>query len=409
MKKIILISLLFTISLLANKVATITAMRGDADIKRESAIILASLGAKLEQNDNIITKDNSKLQIIFKDETVISIGQNSNFSISQYLYEDNQAPVAKFNMLRGAMRTITGRIGDIAPQRFSVSTKTATIGIRGTNFSIFVEDDGSSSAFCTFGTISVAIAGATHIVQQGFYIALSTAGEVNIKEFTPEVLKEKKEKHFDTDKQDKDIVAVTEANANKDEEEDTSSVNTAQLDVTTDDNSGMIITDVSESVEDSIKKDSNDFDDSDNTKDDIATSLSETIAGYTMQNVQYNGTYQVTDNGYNLDGGYTPYLVSGNEAVLSVYFDTNVNNTSLVLKNSVSNGYDVKTFQGTTTIADTFLKISGVDGSGTVEGTFSGDTGNIVQGNWQDTSEMATSGTFDVSNTNGMIGSPTER
>ena len=286
----LILTIFFSVlNLLANNVATITAMRGDADIKRDGELIIASLGAKLEQKDNILTKDNTKLQVIFKDETVISIGKNSEFSIQEYLFEDNQAPVAKFGMLRGAMRTITGQIGNIAPQRFSVATKTATIGIRGTNFSVFVEEDGSSSAFCTFGAISVAIAGTTHVVQQGFYISLSPKGEVTIKEFTPEVLKEKKEKHFDPDEKKKDVLADG-GDAGKQGEEDTDSSNTVQLDVTTDDNSGMIITDVSETVAETTQQTE--------TSTSTLTPLSDIQALASQQStIYYEGTFSGTSSG----------------------------------------------------------------------------------------------------------------
>ena len=361
MKKIILSLLLLNLSLLANSVATITAMRGDADIKRDGELIIASLGAKLEQKDNILTKDNSKLQVIFKDETIISIGKNSDFSIQEYLFEDNQAPVAKFSMLRGAMRTITGQIGNIAPQRFSVATETATIGIRGTNFSIFVEEDGSSSAFCTFGAISVVIAGTTHVVQQGFYIALSPKGEVTIKEFTPEVLKEKKEKYFDPDEKKKDVVTYSGDDVKQDEE-NTDSANTAQLDVTTDDNSGMIISDVSDTVTDTTQQ---------------APSLSDTIAGYTMNNAQYTGTYTSSN----------PEIFKAGNAQLDIDFGAD----TVDLKLTPTDATDYVQFNQSPTFTGTQFNVSGnTQGtggirsivSGSATGTFGGTTGNSVTGTY---------------------------
>jgi hypothetical protein len=149
-KLLILITLLACGDIFANAVATITAIKGDAIIQRAGKNIVAKLGAKLEQSDDLLTQNNAKVQIIFKDETVISIGKNSHFSIKEYIFDDNQAPVAKFGMLKGAMRTITGQIGKIAPDKFTVQAKTATIGIRGTNFTIVIGSNGSYNAFCKF-------------------------------------------------------------------------------------------------------------------------------------------------------------------------------------------------------------------------------------------------------------------
>ena len=254
---IILLTFIFlSLNLLASNVATVTALKGEAEIKRGTTLLQASLGNKLEEKDNILTKNNSKLQIIFKDETIINLGKNSELSISQYLFEDKQEPIAKFNMLRGAMRTITGQIGQIAPQKFSVATRTATIGIRGTNFSIFVEDDGSSSAFCTFGAISVTVRGIVHVVNKGFYISMDQQGKGEVKEFSPQTLKEKREKYFTLKKK-------KEKRNNNNNEESLGSLDDSLLDISLDDNFGMIIDDISNSTQDAAQIDTSDLDNTD--------------------------------------------------------------------------------------------------------------------------------------------------
>ena len=197
LNRIILFVMLGSSFVFANVVGTITALKGTAFIVRDGKNIQATLGASLNEKDSIKTKDKSKVQVIFKDETIITIGKKSNFSIDEYLFDDNNAPKAKFGLISGAMRTITGKIGKIAPDRFSVKTKTATIGIRGTNFSILAGADGSTKVFCTFGAISVSMKGVTSIVPQGFYVRVSASGERSkpIK-FTPKDLKQMRAESF---------------------------------------------------------------------------------------------------------------------------------------------------------------------------------------------------------------------
>ncbi len=243
-KILILTIILACGNLFANAVATITALKGEANIQRAGESILATLGAKLQEKDTIITKDNTKLQIIFKDDTIISIGKNSNFSIKEYMFEDNKEPVARFKMLKGAMRTITGRIGKIAPQKFSVATKTATIGIRGTNFTLLTGADGSYNAYCTFGKISATHNGKIHIIKQGYFISVSPAGKIQIKEFTPKDLKNMKRKNFGSKNKSK-------GNASKGEEP-IASDNGEQIDTVTTDNSDVIINDISDQTSDAI-------------------------------------------------------------------------------------------------------------------------------------------------------------
>ena len=135
--KIVLIVLFLGATLFGGDVANITALNGEAFIKRDGTEIKATLGASLMEKDSVVTKEKTKVQIIFKDETIVTIGKNSTFSINEYLFEEKRESVAKFEMLKGSMRTITGMIGNVVPERFSIETKTATIGIRGTNFYCF--------------------------------------------------------------------------------------------------------------------------------------------------------------------------------------------------------------------------------------------------------------------------------
>lgn len=180
----------------ANAVASVTAIKGKVNIHNVTIDKLATLGAKLEEKDSVITADNSKAQIMFTDDTIVTVGKNSNFSISQYIFEDSKEPAVEFNLVKGAMRTITGKIGKIAPEKFSVHAKTATIGIRGTNFTVVVLENGATRAYCTFGAISVTVGSSTEIVNHGFYLEVSPTSEINIKEFSAKELKNMRENSF---------------------------------------------------------------------------------------------------------------------------------------------------------------------------------------------------------------------
>ena len=112
-------------------IAKIVAARGDIIVTRDGKLLPAKTGFELEKKDIVTTQDKAKAQIIFEDKTVITIGKSSVFKIEEYLY-DEKNPELSFNVSKGAFRAITGKIGKIAPDRFKLKTKTATIGIRGT-------------------------------------------------------------------------------------------------------------------------------------------------------------------------------------------------------------------------------------------------------------------------------------
>jgi len=276
MKISLFLIILIQTSLLANFVATITATRGEVKILRQKNLLLAHPADKLYTKDNVITKDNAKAQIIFTDETIITIGKNSNFSIEKYLFEDNNEPIVNFKMLQGAMRTITGKIGKIAPQKFSVTTKSATIGIRGTNFTIVINDLGYFQAYCTFGEIQASTNKEKYSIKQGFYITIGKEIQPKIQKFTSKDLQKMRNKNF------------TVINKNLSKELSTESIkltakdNSAQLDLITNNNIEEMVNTIDE-----------------NTKDTMfnAQTLDSVIAGYSFdQWVIYFGNYTTYEN-----------------------------------------------------------------------------------------------------------------
>lgn len=166
-------------------IGKITALRGDAVIERDSQKLPASLGSALEGKDVISTGANTKLQITFEDKTIITVGKESRFSIEEYLFSDNDNARARFNVLSGTIRVMSGKIGKIAPEKFTVKTKTATIGIRGTNFSVNMQEDGLLSIFCIQGAINVEDQHNNQTtVPAGWYLPFSAEGIMgSIKEF----------------------------------------------------------------------------------------------------------------------------------------------------------------------------------------------------------------------------------
>jgi len=133
MMKIFLL-LLMSLSLFAN-IGNIMAMKGKADIKREGSLLNATNGMLLEKGDTLVTGKKSRVQVMLKDETVITVGANSSFSFLEYLYDETKNSKLTMRANRGFFRSVTGSIGKIAPERFKVKTASATIGIRGTDFS----------------------------------------------------------------------------------------------------------------------------------------------------------------------------------------------------------------------------------------------------------------------------------
>lgn len=97
-------------------------------------------------DDKIETTGNSGVQITFNDETVVSLGENSQLIIDKYVYdpESKESNVSSLRFIKGICRVFTGFITNLNPERFQVRTRMATIGIRGCDLifeSTTVRDD----------------------------------------------------------------------------------------------------------------------------------------------------------------------------------------------------------------------------------------------------------------------------
>ncbi|HEY9018678.1 FecR domain-containing protein [Thiomicrospira sp.] len=132
---VLFIFLLFFSHQAWSSVGTIVLATGAVEIQRADQVIEAQTGSSILEQDKIVTGDQARAQLRFSDNTVITLGHNTEFGVETFLNEGSNQAEAKFNIAKGTFKAITGQIGKAAPDKFKVKTRTATIGIRGTIFS----------------------------------------------------------------------------------------------------------------------------------------------------------------------------------------------------------------------------------------------------------------------------------
>lgn len=191
-KKILLITLLLSSSLFAN-IAKVVALKGEASIIREGKILPLTTSSKIYKHDEINTNNNTKVQLLFVDNTIISIGKNSSFQVFNYVYDEkNKKYEASFSMAKGTFRTITGNIGKIAPKKFNLKTKAASIGIRGTQIVLNITAQ-KEDIFCTEGKILVQniLMKSQKILNAGEFVTLDDKiQKIDVKKITPKDIHE---------------------------------------------------------------------------------------------------------------------------------------------------------------------------------------------------------------------------
>jgi len=91
-----------------------------------------AVDAPVFNQDRIMTEADSRLQIRFEDDTLLSQGEKSEMVIDDYVYSPGEAESRSFfKLVGGVFRAITGRITDMNPENFKVRTGKAVMGIRG--------------------------------------------------------------------------------------------------------------------------------------------------------------------------------------------------------------------------------------------------------------------------------------
>ena len=126
-------------------VGTVTEQTGPTEIKRNNASVPSQVQSEVEMND-VITTANSRAGITFKDDTKVQITEQSKLVIDTFVY-DGEKKTGKLGikMALGTIKYASGQIAKNDPQQVMVETPTATIGVRGTDFSGTVDETGRST------------------------------------------------------------------------------------------------------------------------------------------------------------------------------------------------------------------------------------------------------------------------
>jgi FecR protein len=117
---------------------------GDVTVQRAAASTPLTSGNRVESGDLITTGSAGRTQLRFTDGGMVSLQPNSQFKISRYADAgDGKQDSFLVDLARGGMRALTGLIGKRNRDNYKVTTSTATIGIRGSGFSMAYNEDGT--------------------------------------------------------------------------------------------------------------------------------------------------------------------------------------------------------------------------------------------------------------------------
>ena len=121
----------------AQDIGSVSEVTGGVDILRSGKLPAepAKVGDKVAQGDIIRTKSGGKVQLHFKDDSVLTIAPESRVALNEYVYEPEKSKrEASIKIFQGLVHTVVNKVIKTDTPDFTVETETAVIGVRGTDY-----------------------------------------------------------------------------------------------------------------------------------------------------------------------------------------------------------------------------------------------------------------------------------
>ena len=144
-KKILATSLLASSFAFADDIGDITEHKGSGGITREGESFITELGLGVQQMDSIETAK-GRIKLTFVDDTVLRLVEHTEVVLTKYYFDPNntQNNSLAMNFVSGTARFATGGLGLVPKENIVITTPTATIAVRGTDFTTTVDELGRS-------------------------------------------------------------------------------------------------------------------------------------------------------------------------------------------------------------------------------------------------------------------------
>ena len=156
--------------------ANVQSLRGDV---RAGNVQLA-VKDRVTSGATITTGTGAQAVLRFDDGQQVVINENTVFRIVDFRYraEEPGNDRAIFDLLRGALRVVTGLVGARNQNNFQLRIPQATIGIRGTDFMVVLVNPAYTNVL--YGAISVSNSGGTTVFGAGAFGSIGSASALPV-------------------------------------------------------------------------------------------------------------------------------------------------------------------------------------------------------------------------------------
>jgi len=134
------------------EIGSVVALKGKAEVERGGKKVDAKVKSSLQLNDVVKTSASSRIKMLFIDDSVLTLGDNSRMAIKEFVHSKSDKGKSLFNLIDGKMRAVVGKT------KFEVQTPTAVAAARGTIIYFetgIVDGKRFTKIVCIEGTVDV--------------------------------------------------------------------------------------------------------------------------------------------------------------------------------------------------------------------------------------------------------------
>jgi len=151
----------------ANVVGMVTKVQKHARVGSETAVV----GLAVLMNDQLTTGPGARLEVTFKDDTKLTLGENARVVVDRYVFNPSTSTgVMALNSTRGALRFATGRLSEMQNKDIVVKTPAAALAVRGTEFWVGIID-------YQYGALLISTHGKVNVSNSAGAVTLTKPGE----------------------------------------------------------------------------------------------------------------------------------------------------------------------------------------------------------------------------------------
>ena len=138
---ILVLALAFAAPAVANEIGQIKVAKGAVQVEREGRSVPATVGMAVRAADVLRTGADGSAGVTFADNSLVSVGPNSIFSIDRYRF-DSTTHAGEFegSLRKGKLAAVSGKMVKQTPESMKIRTPSSVMAVRGTELVVQVDE-----------------------------------------------------------------------------------------------------------------------------------------------------------------------------------------------------------------------------------------------------------------------------